>query len=313
MQRVVQGRSTDDDHPAVQERLEFIAMSTCRGRAARVLGAVMVAKKHSPPPRAVSGFTIMEIAISLAVMAVLAVGILVPLVSQLQQRNVSVTEKTLNDIKDALMGFAAVNGRLPCPAIGTSAGAEAFDPAAGNGPGNGKCTSFWGFVPARTLGITPVDREGFALDGWNNRIRYAVSNEKYGPPTPEKWLFTSTDGIRNFTISEVAKIASLLNVCDSGVGVNAGVSCATGTNLTPRTLTSNAVAVIWSIGPNGVTTGWTLKDEAQNPNPKDETSTDRLFVSHPPSDAPGNPFDDVVTWLSINTLVNRMVGAGQLP
>jgi type II secretory pathway pseudopilin PulG len=274
------------------------------------------ARRRSVARRGALGFTIMEIAISLAVMAVLAVGILVPLVSQLQQRNVSVTEKTLNDIKDALMGFAAVNGRLPCPAVATGTGAEAFDPAAGNGPGNGKCASFWGFVPARTLGITPVDREGFALDGWNNRIRYAVSNETYG--TPAKWLFTSTDGIRNFTISEVAKIASLLNVCDSGVGVNAGVSCATGTNLTPRTLTSNAVALMWSIGPNGLTTGGTGLDEAQNPNPKTDAippnaPPDRLFVSHPPSDAAGNPFDDVVTWLSINTLVNRMVGAGQLP
>jgi hypothetical protein len=26
-----------------------------------------------------------------------------------------------------------------------------------------------------------------------------------------------------------------------------------------------------------------------------------------------NPFDDIVTWLSINTLVNRMVSAAQLP
>jgi prepilin-type N-terminal cleavage/methylation domain-containing protein len=272
-----------------------------------MLGDMMCTTKLSAARHRVRGFSIIEIAISLAVLAVLATGILVPLVSQLQQRNVSVTEKTLNDIKDALIGFAAVNGRLPCPATVTAAtpGAEAFDTANAGGPANGKCESFWGYVPARTLGITPVDSSGFALDGWNNRIRYAVSNDTVG--TVQR-PFTTTDGIRTATIPEVAKIASLLNVCDSGVGVTAGVSCNTA-----KTLTSNAAAVIWSVGANALTTGGTGTDEAQNPNPRNETSADRLFVSHTPSDSSANPFDDIVTWVSINTLVNRMVGAGQLP
>jgi type II secretory pathway pseudopilin PulG len=273
---------------------------------------MMHTNKHCARTRAVGGFSIIEIAISLAVLAVLATGILVPLVSQLQQRNVSLTEKTLNDIKDALVGFAAVNGRLPCPATTSAAtpGAEAFDTTAAGGPANGKCESFWGYVPARTLGITPVDKYGFAIDAWNNRIRYAVSSDTVGITARP---FTTIDGIRSATLPEVAKVTSLLNVCDSGVGVNAGVSCTTGTNVTPRTLTSNAVAVIWSIGANGATTGGTGTDEAQNPNPRNETSADRLFVSRTVSDNAANPFDDIVSWVSINTLVNRMVGAGQLP
>lgn len=255
--------------------------------------------------RGVRGFTILEIAISLALLAVLAIGIMVPLVSQLQQRNVATTEKTLNDIKDALLGFAAVNGRLPCPATaaGVPSGAETF--AAGGSEANGQCASFWGFVPARTLGITPVDSSGFALDGWNNRIRYAVAKYQLGTPTvPAIPTFTSMDGLRNATLPEVAKATSLLNVCDSGNGVTADVSCGSAT-----TLTATAAAVIWSSGPNAKTGGGTGMDEKEN-----ESTNDRIFVSRTASDLPtNNPFDDVVTWLGINTLVNRMVGAGQLP
>jgi prepilin-type N-terminal cleavage/methylation domain-containing protein len=253
------------------------------------------------------GFSLIELAISLAALAIVATGILVPLVTQLQQRNVATTENTLVEIRNALLGFAAVNGRLPCPAtLGSAApGAEAFDTAASGGPANGKCASFWGYVPARTLGITPVDSSGFALDAWNNRIRYAVSSDTVGTVTHP---FTTTDGLRTATLPEVAKATSLLNVCDSGIGVTAGVSCNAA-----KTQTANAAVVIWSPGPNALTGGGTGADEKQNPNPKDESSADRIFVSRTVSDIPGNLFDDVVGWLSINTLVNRMVAAGQLP
>ena len=36
-----------------------------------------------------------------------------------------------------------------------------------------------GFLPAVTLGFSPVDSNGYAVDSWGstqNRIRYAVSN-----------------------------------------------------------------------------------------------------------------------------------------
>lgn len=259
------------------------------------------------------GFSLVEVAISLAVVAVLMTGILVPVVTQIGQRKVAVTEKTLDDVRNALLGFAAAHGRLPCPALNDGvtykSGDEAFAKTSGT-PVNGSCESFSGFVPGRTLGITPVDQAGYVLDGWgageHNRVRYAISVDTVkGVTNP----FTKADGMRTVTIAEVAKVNSLLHVCDSGTGVDPGVSCGTA-----KTLTSTAVAVIWSVGPNAVSGGITT-DEAQNPNPnpKAPPSADRIFVSRIQSDAAGNPFDDVVTWLSFNTLVNRMVAAGQLP
>jgi prepilin-type N-terminal cleavage/methylation domain-containing protein len=253
------------------------------------------------------GFSLIELTIAIAIMGVLLGAILVPLVTQVQQRNVASTEKTMSEIKDALLGFAAVNGRLPCPATEASLGAEAFDTANAGTAANGRCASFWGFVPARTLGITPVTNTGFALDAWgtnDNRIRYAVSNDSVGVTARP---FTTTDGLRSATFASIAAVPNLLNVCSSASGVTPGVGCAAG-----GTLASNAVAVIWSVGPNA-STGGLGADERQNPNPRDESSTDRIFVSHPATNITNNTFDDIVTWVSINTLVNRMVGAGQLP
>lgn len=269
--------------------------------------------------RSAAGFSIVELAVSMGIMAIVLTGIMVPMVSQIAQRNITVTEKTLGEIRDALLGFAAANGRLPCPAVTTPTGAvpnpdgsEAFDIAGGGNASNGRCLSFVGFVPGRTLGITPVDRDGYALDAWGstaNRIRYAVSSDAVTTITPNVTNpFTSVNGMRNATLGEVAKIPALLMICDSGIGVQAGVNCNAA-----RTLTSSAVAVIWSVGANASTGGGTGADERENPNPQDETSADRIFVSRTMSGIANNPFDDIVTWLSINTLVNRMVGSGQLP
>src|SRR5256885_9307753 len=97
-----------------------------------------------------SGFTLIELALTLAVMAILASAVLVPFVAQVAQRKTAVTEKTLEQIKEALLGYATATGRLPCPALSTSNGIEAF--AVGGDISNGICASFVGFLPAVTLG-----------------------------------------------------------------------------------------------------------------------------------------------------------------
>jgi prepilin-type N-terminal cleavage/methylation domain-containing protein len=250
-----------------------------------------------------AGFSLIELAITLVVIAVLAAGLLVPLVNQIASRKTSVTDKVLQDVKDALVGYASGNGRLPCPATEASNGAEIF--AAGGSATNGNCATFYGFVPAVTLSINPVDDQGFAIDGWGstqNRIRYAVSNRTVnGVANP----FTSTGGMRNATIGALAG-ATLFYVCGSGVGVVAGTNCGTA-----LTLTSSAPVVVWSVGANAADGGASV-DEAQNPNPNGG-SADVLFVSHSISDNASNIFDDVVTWIGVSTLINKMITAGQLP
>jgi prepilin-type N-terminal cleavage/methylation domain-containing protein len=253
-----------------------------------------------------SGFTLLELSVTILIVGLLLGGLIVPLMTQVAQRNEVATQKTLEEIKEALLGYAAASGRLPCPATTSGNGVESF--ATGGDATNGNCESFWGYVPAVTLGITPVDAQGFALDGWGtaqNRIRYAVSNDTLNGVTNP---FTRAGGMRSATMTWVTA-SELLHVCASGTGVQAGTHCANGNDAT-NTLTNNAPVVLWSVGANAAT-GGTSTDEAQNPNPNNTTSQDRIFVSHVRSSTP--EFDDIVTWMSAGRLVNRLIVSGQLP
>jgi prepilin-type N-terminal cleavage/methylation domain-containing protein len=275
--------------------------------------------RHSCARRIERGFTILELALTLAILAVLAVGILVPFVAQVSQRKIASTERVLEQAKDALIGYATATGRLPCPATAASNGAEAF--AAGGTTANGICQSFWGFLPAATLGFTPIDSQGFAIDGWGtaqNRIRYAVASSTTPVsgiiPTPPTYTFTRTGGMREATADAIAA-SRLLVVCSNGTGAVAAPAPACGGGAV--TLTSNAPAIVWSNGANAAT-GGTSVDEAQNPHSNASAvppngSADRIFVSRVSSDVTGVEFDDIVTWLSVGNLVSRMVMGGQLP
>ena len=265
-------------------------------------------QRHTLLPGPTAGFTIIELAVTLAIMSLIAGAVLVPFVMQVQQRNIAATEKILAEAKEALMGYAVARGRFPCPASATSNGIEKFSTTstpAGN-ESNGMCESGWGYLPAVTLGLTPVDNQGYAIDAWGtpqNRIRYAV----WLDPANNNYLFTSLGGMRTAGASELSK-ASLLHVCSTAAGVSGSPpTCSAG-----NVLTTNAPVVIWSVGANAAT-GGTGADEAQNPNPRAEGSTDRVFVSRSRSDVTANAFDDLVTWVSVGSLVSRMVLGGTLP
>lgn len=237
------------------------------------------------------GFSLVELAIVMLIISILMAGVLVPLSIQMDVRKGGETRKTIEEAREALVGFAMANSRLPCPASAASNGVEAPS-------GGGVCTApLAGFVPAVTLSLTPTDAQGYLLDGWNNRVRYAVTTANSAAFT-----FTTTGQMKALGI---AALASDLRVCSTSTGKIVGPppSCAAN-----ATLTSTAVAVIYSLGPNGPT-GGTGTDEAENLN------ADRLFISHDPTPAgaTNGEFDDLVVWLSPNVLYNRLITALVLP
>ena len=254
--------------------------------------------RRHPDQRGERGFTILEHAVSLSVIALVLGSIMVPLQTQIESRKIDETRRALELAHEMLLGFAAANGYFPCPADGASNGQEPL----GTDHVTGSCPVSHGFLPAALLGFRPTDAQGYGLDAWEGsgqRIRYAISNQSVGGVAN---AFTRTNGLRSVPMASFGA-TQLLYVCQSGNGA-AAADCGTAV-----TLASNAVAVVWSVGANGAT-GGTSVHEAQNPNPNG-SSADRIFVSRAIANVPGNEFDDIVTWVPVTTLITRLLMAGQ--
>ncbi|MDP1636107.1 MAG: prepilin-type N-terminal cleavage/methylation domain-containing protein [Gallionellaceae bacterium] len=263
------------------------------------------------------GFTLVEMAVVLMIVGLLLGGLIPAISSQLEQRRTNETRKILEEMKDALFGFAVANGRLPCPASSTSNGMESFctNPTGActettTLPSHGHCAKpYDGFVPAVTLGIAPVSAQGQLLDAWGNPVHFAITNAK---DASGNFYFTATNGIKTRWNSGILPDPDL-RVCSTSTNLTTttpdSADCASG-----KALTNNAVAVIYSLGKNSAT-GGSSGDEDHNPNPQTTKAADRAFVFHEPAAAgsTNGEFDDIVTWLSPNILYNRMVMAGKLP
>lgn len=270
--------------------------------------------------RSTRGFTLVEMAVAIFIIALLLGSILVPLQSQVESRNYDQTQRILDQAREALMGYAAANGRFPCPASASSNGAEHFGTFPVGTAANGICHAlvtlatdvYSGFLPAVTLGFTPVDANGYAVDAWGlpqNRIRYAVSrttlhNGTVATTNP----FTRTNGMRSVTMSSLANPQNpvgttvyLLHMCNT-----ASASTTDCTSAAAR-LALNVPVVLWSLGPNAATSGGTSADEVEN------LDNDRIFVSRTKSGGTSGEFDDIVTWIGSPTLFNRLIAAGQVP
>src|SRR3954468_5812680 len=123
--------------------------------------------------RTMAGFSLVELAIVIALITLLLGSVLVPLQSQVESRKLSDTEKILDNVREALLGYAAANGYFPCPAdyAGGSNGREAtgYNHATGSCPApvtGGTAGVYIGYLPAVTLGFTPIDTSGYAVDAW---------------------------------------------------------------------------------------------------------------------------------------------------
>jgi len=259
------------------------------------------------------GFSLVELAITVFIMALLLGSLLIPLQSQVRSRKFDETERILSQAREALLGYVSANGYFPCPASSTSNGQEA-SPNHGTGTCNASvtfATALIGFLPSVTLQMTPVDGSGYALDAWalpQSRIRYAVANASIPvsatcpvPTNPYTNPYTRSNGMRNASMACIQSLNTLLYVCRTGTGVTA-TGCAVSTD----ELSDNAIAVIWSLGENAPT-GGSAPHEDKNLN------NTRVFVQAPYSTTAGAVFDDQLTWIGPPVLFNRLIAAGQLP
>ena len=253
-------------------------------------------------PRARRAFTLLEVTLVMLILAILVAGLAVPLSTQVALRRHEETRRILEEAREALLGFAAVHGRLPCPATAASHGKESF--AVNGDVMNGDCSNFHdGFLPAASIGLSALDPEGFARDGWGterNRIRYAVFGGRAvaGVTNP----LTRANGMQLATLAALGDHPAYLVVCGAGAPADAPV-CGPAANQ----LTRRAAFVLLSLGPSAAHRAATGPDESRN------LDGHGVFVSHETVTVPGNEFDDELAWVPVNVLAGRMISAGRLP
>jgi prepilin-type N-terminal cleavage/methylation domain-containing protein len=246
--------------------------------------------------RAARGFTLTEMAVVFAIIALLIGSAMLTLSAQVEQRNNDETVRRLNAAADAVLAFAIVNRRLPCPATAGTTGDEA--PA-----GGGACTnSYGGFLPARSLGFQPVDNSGYGVDVWGNRLRYAVSIVAPTGCTGSSTAphFTS---LANLKANGVSCKPNDLDIC-------APADTTTACTAANRVVSTTTVAfIVFSTGKNGAIAA------AYGPHETANTDGNASFISHIPSgsDAATGTFDDLMVWVPAGTLYSKLISAGVLP
>jgi prepilin-type N-terminal cleavage/methylation domain-containing protein len=276
---------------------------------------------------AARGFSLVELAVVMAIVALLLGSLMYTLSAQTEQRNFEETRRRLEQARELILAFAIINGRLPCPARSvataspaTVAGDEVRD-SSGNCIGDA-ITDYYGgtsgattlgLLPARSIGYQQVDSSGFAIDAWGNRIRYAVSgtapNSCTGTSTSPH--FTHATNLKSNGISclpdDLAICKTASNIPGTLPSPSSSTSVCGGAEYQLMTM-DIVVAILFSTGKNG-TTGGTGTDESANLN------GDRVFVWHTPtpSTAANGEFDDQFTWITTGEFYGRLIAAGVLP
>lgn len=226
-----------------------------------------------------SGFSLIELAIVLVVVALLLGGLLVPLTMQIEQQKIRETQKTMEEIKEALMGYAIAKGNLPCPAKSATDGSE--DRTGTICTANKRS----GFIPWAELGVGEHD-------AWGRRFRYSVDAE-FSDSGTRFTLASTGDILIKATTADVNNIATAIPAAVMSHGKNGYLGTTEGNTVIANPSVTNI-------------------DEQTNA----PASVGTLFVSKVITEdtaATGGDYDDLVTWLSPNILFSRMVAAGRLP
>ena len=276
--------------------------------------------------RLTHGFTLIELAIALAIVGLLLGGLSVPLSKRIAEQQYAQTQTTIDRAVEALLGYALLNQRLPCPDIATSvtdnrdgmedAMEDATEPvitcAVGantgafdftfSSDGNG---ASWGDLPWKTLGLSPP----YDSDAWNNRLRYAVVTD-FALPVAAKPLKTNLHIPKNTLMIHCGNLAKTTLA-------TAAPGCAGPTYLVSK----DAAFVVYSSGSNGRNATNIGIDEAINaPEKKKGTSPSattlrKQFVTRDRTDSSSHSgeFDDLLSYMPRAKLAARLTNAGLYP
>lgn len=172
------------------------------------------------------GFSLVELAIVLVIVGLLSGGLLLSLSAQNESQNYSRARQELAEIKDALLGFAAANGYLPCPDTDTDPAQASYGVADAAG-----CAAGEGWLPFKTLG-------SYEHDPWGNH-RILASNPPLG-----RWRYRVDSAFSSPIGLSTSQTDNLSVVDRNGVAL---------TNTADNK--DRPIAIIYSTGPDGIANG----------------------------------------------------------
>lgn len=244
------------------------------------------------------GFTLVEMAIVLFIMALFLGSGLTLLSAQLDQQHIEDTNTLLSTANEALIGYAlshsSADGKpyLPCPDKTTVTGTgTANDGQEDRATSPGPCVVQEGNLPWVTLGMAPQ------TDAWSNRLRYRVTD------AGANHFSNSSTGIQLTFVGDI-------NVYDAAAAVNSVVTAVPAVILSHG---KNGLGAISSAGiANAAATGTDELTNAPASIVGHTTFVSRALI-RAADNSTGMEFDDQIIWLSPNILFNRMVQGGKLP
>lgn len=244
------------------------------------------------PKIELQGFTLVELAIVLFILALLLGGLLAPMAVQVEQSERRETRNSMEEIREAIYGFTLREGRLPCPDCRNAADGDCSDGVVNNGiedrvgaVDEEVCRTEVGNVPWATLGVSGADAWGrrftYRVDG-----RFADDEDGTGASCPE------TPGISfELCAPDPSGPFNYIRVEDGDGNMVA--------DFIP--------AIIVSHGKNPeFRSDFELQNSGYDPD-------GNIFIDRPISQQDGQEFDDILVWISPHQLRTKMLRAGLLP
>lgn len=239
------------------------------------------------------GFSLLEMAVVLFILGAVIIGVALPMLARtkIYADNVLIqkikdSNLTLEEMKQALLGYVALNQTLPCPDIDFD-GLENRQAS----PNMYLCFATEGFIPWKTLGLIK------GSDTWGNAIRYRV-DQNYASYDLTNPISTNNRQISptNHAVSAALRVKNTNWLSDQ-------------TNTIDYWLTdsSSIVAILFSTGKNGqsdypnsaaMAVGFYVQDT-------------RNFYQVDNLNTHFNTFDDIVTWVSKFQVINALNNAGK--
>ncbi|MBI5120844.1 MAG: type II secretion system protein [Rhodospirillales bacterium] len=254
------------------------------------------------------GFTLLEIAIVMVVVALLMGMGLQTYSSSLDNAKRKTTTDRMDKVEEAITAYVIQNNYVPCPADGSlpstnvSYGISLTTGALGSTDCDLTYTAGARVIPWRTLGLDEL----YSRDGWGNRISYMTAGaSQAGATTPTTINFTlgaDDDGMQRegtgfpFGFLIVNDLAGT-QLTNSGAGCSATNICAAyvlishGAHAVGAYTGSSTPAVIGGVA----SVGETANNDGATP-----------FVQNIPTEqaSASGIFDDIVRWRSAQSIVS---------